>query len=262
MNIKIKKFIPILVLKFYVLMLLVNYLANALPIAGIKTGEVSAIYSNLFTPSSFTFSIWGIIYILLFIYSVFQIVYYNKLSYDLKKQINKVGIYYIVSSLANILWIVSWHYQLIPLSLIFMIIILVSLIKINLFLRKKVMTSMEKYMIKLPFSVYLAWISIATIANITVLLVSINWTAFGISEITWTNIIILLGAVISIISMHYYKSLSYGAVILWAYFGILAQHMSMNGFDWRYPTIIGMTIFSLVILFASEFALLKNEGDR
>ena len=148
---KIHTIIKGLVAVSFLVMVSVNALANILPINGIKTGEVSGFYENLFTPAGFTFGIWGLIYLLLAGYILYQLGLFqtkNTLNEDL---LNRVGLYFSISSIANTAWIFSWHYHLIVFSMFIMIIILVCLMKIvqeiikeEFLLREKIFRSEER----------------------------------------------------------------------------------------------------------------------
>ncbi len=232
----------------YLAMITVNYLANALPIAGKNTGEVSDAYPNLFAPAGLTFSIWGLIYLLLAAYIVYYLI---KKSTDNIVLFNKVAIFFIISSLANVAWIFAWHYGVLILSVVLMIIILVSLIKIADLINKDKLSRKEQFFFRLPFSIYFGWISVATIANITALLVDLNWNGFGISEITWMIIILFIGAVIGILRSYKDKNIPYLLVFIWAYFGIWFKHTSVTGFNSKYPSIITSIIVALVLLVIS-----------
>jgi len=242
----------------FVVMVSINALANIIPINGVKTGQVSDFYSNLFTPASFTFAIWGLIYLLLAGYVLHQLGLFQ--SANKKDLFDRVGLYFSVSSIANALWIFSWHYQLIALSMLLMIVILVCLILINQEITKKDLVLKEKFFIRLPFSIYFGWITVATIANATTLLVSLGWDGFGISGQVWTVIIIVTGLAIAIATMLKNKDIAYGLVIIWAYAGILIKHISINGFAFQYPAIIITVIISIILLLIVEAFIIKNKA--
>ena len=147
---------------------IVNGLANALPINNKTTGELSDQYPNLFVPSGLTFSIWGVIYILLAIFVIYGLVIAIRKGSEKSCFIDNIGILFFISCLANIGWIFAWHYEVLPLSLVLMLILLGSLITIYLKLRisKSGSTTTEKYLVHLPFSIYLGWITIATIVGL------------------------------------------------------------------------------------------------
>jgi hypothetical protein len=248
----------------YVAMVFVNYLANALPIGGVTTGQASDSYQNLFTPAGLTFSIWGLIYLLLAVFVIFFWIEFGKKSNKERNLVlQKTGELFIITSLANIAWIFAWHYGLIPVSVIIMLILLGTLIMLAELLNKQKLSTGEKIWLLLPFSLYFGWITVATIANITVLLVSLNWDGFGIADNIWTIIILLVGAAIGILRALKDKNIPYILVLIWAYSGIWLKHSSANGFSNQYPDII-TTLLICIALFAGTagwiaFATMKKK---
>ncbi len=228
----------------YVAMVVVNFLANGLPINNRSTGEISDAYPNLFAPAGPAFSIWGLIYLMLGGYVLYQFVKKDQKTEKLLQQINP---FFIATSLANISWIFAWHYDYIGVSVIIMAVLLFLLIKIADILRAEKFTSIEKISIWTPFSLYFGWITVATIANIAVFLVSIGWNGFGIADFIWTSIILLVGALIGILRMRKDKNIVYGMVLIWAYSWILFKHLSVGGFDGQYPSVIATAIICLVL---------------
>lgn len=258
-------FIKILVAFTYVSMVFVNFLANGLPINNRSTGAISDAYPNLFAPAGVTFSIWGLIYLLLAVYVLYQFgIFEKERSQTNEALLKKVNVAFMVSSLANISWIFAWHYDYILLSVAIMTVILGSLITIADTLRTREFTPKETLFIVAPFSVYFGWITVATIANITVLLVSIGWNGFGIADFVWTSITLLVGALIGIVRMRRDRNWMYGLVLVWAYLGILLKHLSPSEFGGAYPSIIGTVIvcLCLFVFFVGKIALGKHTGAR
>lgn len=248
-----KFILKIIVLLTYILMIGANVLANVLPINGITTGEVSDSYLNLFAPAGLTFAIWGVIYILLAIYTIYQLIAYKSEGYQENAEIFKVvGLWFAISSIANTIWIFAWHYDNIPLTMGLMVVILICLMIINVFLRNKRLTLAEKFMVRLPFSVYFGWITVATIANATTLLVSLGWDRAGFSESLVTIFILLVGVLIGLLTIYFNRDIAYGLVIIWAYAGILLKHLSTDGFDREFPLIIITVAVCIVLLIAAE----------
>ncbi|MCH2042557.1 MAG: hypothetical protein MK212_00330 [Saprospiraceae bacterium] len=232
-----------------------NTLANALPLNGMTTGELSAAYPNLFVPAGFTFSIWGVIYLWVLIFVVYQNVKaFSKQTTETDlgflKQLN-YGFFF--SCLANAIWIVAWHYQYVLLSLVIMLLLLGSLIyiyqRLQIGIRK--VSRKEKLLVHAPFSIYLGWITVATIANTTAFLVHINWDAFGILPEIWTTVMLAIGTVIGLNIVGKRKDPAYGLVIVWAYFGIVAKRMNL-GMEWTHmivlTALIGMTLVGILAL--------------
>ncbi|NCU32970.1 MAG: tryptophan-rich sensory protein [Candidatus Moranbacteria bacterium] len=229
--------------------LVVNYLANALPINGRNTGEISDAYQNLFAPAGVTFSIWGLIYLLLLGYTVYQFGFFYKDAFSRKAElIEKMNRYFIVNVIANIAWVFAWHYDYILVSVLLMGVLLFTLIRIADMHRVEKFSLWEKLFLQLPFSIYFGWITVATIANITVFLVSIGWDGFGMTDTFWTIFILLVGALIGVWRMTQDKNIVYILVFIWAYVGIYIKHISEQGFDGQYPNII-MTVFLCLVLF-------------
>ncbi len=251
--------VKFIVLVTFLAMIVVNALAALLPINGITPGEVSDAYPNLFAPAGLTFSIWGVIYALLALFTGYQLL----LKKAPEQLICRLGIVFSLSSVANILWIFAWHHQIIPLSAALMLILLVCLIWCLRLITSEELGSKEKFFVKLPFAVYLGWITVATIANITVLLVSLGWDGFGLSEQTWTVLVLAIGAVIGILAGLRFKSAAYLLVFIWAYVGIVIKHVSEQGFGGRYPAVI-VAAAVCIALFALAVILLlvrrKNMG--
>lgn len=242
----------------YLVMIAVNYLAVALPLGGRDTGAISDNYPNLFAPAGYAFSIWGLIYTLLGIYVVYQL---RREKDDVVEKVNRI---FIVNALLNASWIVAWHYDYIWLSVIIMAGLLLTLIRIVDILRVSNLTKNERYLVRLPFTVYFGWITVATIANITVFLVYIGWNGFGLSESFWTVVVLLIGALIGSWRMLRDRFVSYGLVLIWAYSAILVRHLSDNGFADQYPNVIWtvtlcLFMFAVTIVFIS---IKKYEKDN
>jgi tryptophan-rich sensory protein len=196
-------------------MLVINYLANALPLNNKTTGEISDSFPNLFVPAGITFSIWGIIYLLLLGYCIVQF----RSSYQ--SVMAETGWLFGVSCLFNALWIVFWHYGKLPLSLVVMISLLVSLILLNMAVSKS-----PDNIVKIAFGVYLGWICIATIANVTALLVHYEWNGSGISDETWTIIMIVAGGLIAIAALYRLSNPYIALSVIWAYTGIIIKRQN------------------------------------
>jgi tryptophan-rich sensory protein len=197
-------------------MLAVNYLANSLPIGGNTTGDISGKYQTLFTPSGFTFSIWGLIYILV---SVFVVMLFVNPSETLSQNETSILILFNVVNVFNILWLFSWHNDKILLSTIVMLGLLVSLLWILSLVTK---THVLAYA---TFSIYAGWISVATIANIAILITKYDISFFMNYERSWFYIILGVSFIIGLYMVVKERNYYYGAVFLWAYFGIASKFL-------------------------------------
>ncbi len=232
-------------------MVIVNGLANALPINNKATGELSDQYPNLFVPAGLTFSIWGLIYILLAIFVIYTLVRAIRGSTS-ESFIDRIGILFFLSCIANIGWIFAWHYEIVPLSLVIMLLLFGCLLAVYLRLGigNKGPTTKQQYMVHLPFSVYLGWITIATIANVTALLVDINWSRFGLSEQFWTVAVIVVGIAIALGILIRRQDIYYCLVVDWALLGILLKRLADPApvQSVVVVTIVGLAIITIGIL--------------
>jgi len=245
----------------YILMVIVNALANILPINGITSGAVSDSYPNLFAPIGFTFSIWGLIYSLLLIFVIVLSVRYYKTGFDGRQNFRRVALLFSFTSIVNSVWIFTWHYRVIWLSLLLMLGILYGLIRISTILRDSQLTGKESILFRLPFSVYFGWITVATVANVTTFLVSIGWNRFGLNESLVTVVVLITAGIIGGLRMMKDASLAYGLVFSWAFYGILSKHLSPMWFDGQYQSVI-WTLYSLLIVFLILEIRLVVDGIR
>ncbi|MEN4012764.1 MAG: hypothetical protein ROW48_12060 [Bellilinea sp.] len=233
-----------------VLTLIVNFLASYLPLNNRTTGEISALYPVLFTPDGYVFAIWGLIYLSLIGFTIYQLLPSQKDNPNLER----VGIWFIAANLFNSGWIFAWHYDLIPLSMILMLGLLASLLTIFLRLNigKTQVSTADRTFIHFPISLYLGWISVATIANASVLLYALNWNGFGIAPELWTSLVIVVGALLGIAMIRFRGGIAYPLVIIWAFAGILFKPESQPPVS----TIAGLA--ALAILAVLAFTLLRN----
>jgi hypothetical protein len=241
--------VKISVVVTFLVMIAANALANILPINGVSTGEVSDAYQNLFAPAGLTFSIWGLIYVLLAGYVLYHLGFFQADKNNAKSELlYRTGILFCISSLANTAWIFCWHYDLIPLSMLLMAVLLISLIYIVRMIGKEELSQRDKIFVRLPFSVYFGWITVATIANFTVMLVSFNWNGFGIADAGWAVIIIAVGLIIGAVTALKNRDVAYALVLLWAYTGILIKHTSAGGFSGNYPEVVSTVTICIILL--------------
>jgi hypothetical protein len=226
----------------------VNALANILPLNGITTGELSDLYPNLFVPAGLTFAIWGLIYVLLAIFVIYQLIPSIRRDPQKVEFVQRIGPLFFISCTANIGWIFAWHYQIVPLSLVLMLILLGCLLAIYLRLSvgKSEATRAERYFLHVPFSVYLGWITIATIANVTALLVDINWSRWGLGEQFWAVAVIIVGIAITLSVLLTRKDIYYSLVVDWALLGILLKRLVDTAADDH--GVVVVTIVGLVLV--------------
>lgn len=229
-----------------------NALANILPINGMNTGEVSALYPSLFTPAGFTFSIWSVIYLLLIGFAMVQ---WKVLS---KPYFTELSLWFLLSSLANVCWIFAWHYLFIYASVLIMLMLLFSLTKIFLLLQPIHINSLtEKIFIKLPFIFYLSWICVATIANTSALFVSLSWDGGILSPVTWTIMMISIASALGVYISWRFREPAFMIVLIWALFGIYSKwHGTEN--NSIATTALAELVIVGVLFFVFQFGLKKE----
>ena len=196
----------------------VNGLANALPLNGLNTGEISDRFQVYFVPAGYVFSIWGLIYLGLILFAVYQALPAQRSN----PRLRLIDIPFLLSCVANIVWLFLWHYEQFPLTLVVMLCLLLLLITIYLRLeigRARVSPG-ERWFVQLPFSVYLGWVTVATIANATDVLDYLKWDGWGIQPELWAVIMLVVAT-----GLTFWVSLSRGdaaylLVIVWAFAGI------------------------------------------
>ncbi len=239
----------------FVAMVVVNGLAGSTVIIGGKnTAQISDTNPTLITPAGYVFSIWGVIYILLGIF-----VFYQARSNQQAKELRvKVSYLFIASSILNIAWLFLWHFEHLTFSVIVIFLFLAILIAIYLRLEigKSAVSLHEKIAFHLPFSVYLGWITIASIANVAITLVSLNWDGFGVSQETWALFILTLTLAITLLIIATRKDVAYGLVIIWALLGIAARQSGNQNI------VIATGVSAAIILTALTLSILFLKTRR
>jgi len=246
----------ILIVVAVVATIVVNGLANALPINGLQTGEISDSFPVYFTPAGYVFAIWGLIYLGLLAYAVYQALPAQRQS----PRLRSIRTLFLVGSLANIAWILLWHYQFFPLTLVAMLMLLGTLIGIYLRLRigRTSPPLVERLTVDLPFSIYLGWITVATVANVTSLLDYLNWDGFGISPVTWMWIILAAVLIIAVIMNFTRRDVGYALVILWAVAGIAIKHAATGAVATPAWIVFALVALTLIAPFFVKKQALKG----
>ncbi len=229
----------------FIITLFVNGLSNTTLIGGRTTAEVSNSYPTLITPAGYVFAIWGIIYILLGVFLVYQALPSQK-DKSFQKQISGL---FILTSVFNIVWLFFWQNELLPISVVVIVAFLASLIAIYLRLNigKSDVSLKEKLCVHVPFSVYLGWVTIATIANVAVTLVSVGWDGFGLNLQTWAILVLAIVLILDLVVIATRRDIAYSLVFIWALVGI-AVNQTAN------PSIV-LTAEVAIIIIAVALAI-------
>jgi len=208
-----------------IITIIFNGLANALPLNGQNTGQISGRFQVYFVPAGYVFSIWGLIYIGWLAFAIYQLLPAQRDNPRLKR----IGYLFALSGLANMAWLFLWHYEYFVLTVVVMLILLLLLITIYLLLQigKVQVHSLERWCVDIPFSLYLGWISVALIANITSLLSYLQWNGWGISPEIWTIIMLAVGFIIASAISLTRGDIVYMFVFIWAFVGIAIKNTNV-----------------------------------
>lgn len=204
-----------------VLTLTINGLANAIPLNGKTTGDVSDQFDVYFVPAGYVFSIWGLIYIALIAFAIFQALPAQREN----PRLRRIGYWFALSCAANVVWLFFWHYEIFVGTIIVMAVLLVSLIVIYLRLNigRQRVSQVEKWCVNIPFSIYLGWISVATIANAADVLYYYNWNGLGITPQVWAVIMLMVGLALAAAMSFMRRDIPYQLVLVWAFIGIAVK---------------------------------------
>lgn len=221
-----------------ILTLVVNYLATSGALNGVTPPEISDALMSKFTPANYAFSIWGIIYTFVLGFVIYQALPSQRDN----ARLNGVRELFIASCAANILWTFAWHYEFYLLSLAFMASILLTMVGIyaRAGIGKPAAGWGERLWVHLPFSLYLSWIAVATIANTASVLVYYEWAGFGISDAVWSAILILVAALVGAALLWRRANAAYAAVYVWAVYAITARYTNEDPII--YAAYAGMTL--------------------
>lgn len=227
-----------------VTILTINALANILPINGMNTGEISALYPSLFTPAGFTFSVWSVIYLLLIGFVLAQSTISTSLNFY------ELSLWFWLSCLANGGWILAWHYHYLVASVVIMITLLFSLVRIFLLMQSMPLpTPVQKLFVKLPFTFYLSWICVATIANVSALLVSWSWEGGPLSAASWTITMMSVATLLAIYIVARFREPAFLLVLIWALFGIYSKWKGTENNNIAWAAFAELILLALLFIF-------------
>jgi hypothetical protein len=209
-----------------VVVVIINGLATGLPLNGQDTGEISDRFDVFFVPAGYVFSIWGLIYLALIGFAIYQFLPSQRDNAD----VARIGYWFVASSVANSAWIFLWHYNYFGASVVVMLALLVTLIVIytRLDINRRATSTADKWLIHFPFRIYLGWISVATIANITSYLDFVNWGRWGLAEETWFVIMMGVAVVLALAMTIARRDAAYLLVLVWAFAGIAIKFSTIT----------------------------------
>ena len=231
-----------------VLALTVNILASTLPLNGQNTGEISDRFQVFFVPAGYVFAIWGVIYIGWIAFAVYQALPGQKES----PRLRKLGYLFALSGLLNAAWLFCWHYNQFALSVLVMLGLLGLLIAsyLRLDVGRTPVGTAEKWSVDVPFSTYLGWISVATIANVTSWLYFVNWNGFGIAPEVWAVIMLIVATVVGVLMMITRRDSAYLFVFAWSFVGIAVKQAAVPMVAyaaWAAAVVaLGLAVYSII----------------
>lgn len=210
-----------LIIVSFVATLVVNFLATNLPLNNLTTEEISDSFDIYFVPAGYVFSIWGLIYLGLLGFVIYQALPKNRSD----ERLAKIDFWFVISCIANALWLVSFHYLQFVLALVFMLVLLVSLIIIfvRLEIGKRHFSGSDQWLVNVPFSIYLGWITVATIANVTQVLDYVGWNGFGIAPEIWLVIMLAVAVLLAAVMSFTRRNIPYALVLIWSFIGIAVK---------------------------------------
>ncbi|MFK7691460.1 hypothetical protein [Paenibacillus sp. HJGM_3] len=201
------------------MVLAVGWLADSLPLGGRSTGEISAMFPVLIMPAPYANAIWGLIYALLGCFVIYQLMpAKNK-----EPRPDATGPWFIVSCAFNAVWIVLWHYLFIESSVFIMFGLLTTLFVVYISTRSSSGGAPAQWFVQLPFSLYLGWMTVATLVNVAVVLYANDWSGWGLSPEIWTLIMLVAATLLAVLVGGRYVDPAYIAVFVWAFIAIGAS---------------------------------------
>lgn len=246
---KPQRLYPWLNLGTTIITLIINVLSNALPFNGQTAAEITDRYEAYFVPAGYVFSIWGVIYLGLIVFSLYQLLSPQQSA----PAVRRIGWLYALSGLANCAWLFFWHYNLLGLSLIAMLVLLASLIAIyaRLGVNVRPASPPEKFYIHLVFSIYLGWISVATIANTTIVLSAAGWSGWGLPMAGWAVVMLIVAVAIAAVISLTRRDVAYLLVLIWAFVGIAVKQARVPlvaGSAWAAAVVTALLIMLAIAL--------------
>lgn len=214
---------------FLVFTIIFNYLSNTGIFNGKTIANVSNQYQNLFTPAGYAFSIWGVIYLLL----IGFVFYTGRSLFKPSKNeadgfIEKIGWWFVISCISNCVWILTWLYGYTGLSVLVLLVSLISLLKILLEALTYHSGNTQKWFINFPFQIYTGWVSVALIAAAAAWLTKIGWNGWGISEVNWTIILIVIASIIHLFMTWKKNAPIFALVAVWALVAIAMANKEVS----------------------------------
>lgn len=244
-----RHFLKHMALISYVLMLTINIFADITLLNGVSANDVSSTYMNLYVPSNYTFTIWGVIYIFLGLYVFYSM---GNLKEETEEKLVVINKWFIISNVINVCWVIVWHYEMMLLSFLLMILLMTTLVGVSYQIQNIKRYTKDRFFISFPFALYFGWVAVTVLVNFMALL-----TSFGFKlEPIVTILVIALGMIVGIYMTYKKRIMGFGLMLIWGYVGILYRHLSYGGYDGAYPEIIIATSTGIVMMIVLEVIMM------
>lgn len=249
---------------FFTIAFAVSNLSQLKLFGGQTNADVSAKYETVFTPAGVTFTIWGVIYLSLFGFTIYHLISARKddLQAEASQAVLKIGNLFILNNIATTFWVFAFTYEYIFLSMVLIIIQLITLlmifIQLNLWDVNK--SFKNKFFTQFPLSIYFAWLCVANVANISVFLVSVGWSGLGISDASWAILLIIIVALLSVFIVGFKKNIFFGMVVLWAFYGIILKRQAIDAIE--FSNVIKVCEYAMVLIAIVMLTALVNNWRR
>jgi hypothetical protein len=237
--------------------LTINILSNFFPPQGLNIGEIAntILRGVQITPANYAFAIWGLIYLGLIAYGIYQF----RPARQGDPIIRRVDSLLIIACIAQIVWVYLFTSRLFWLSVVAMLAILIPLIGayLKLGIGKERASRERKWLAHVPFSIYLGWISVATIVNIASALYISAWDGWGISAEGWTAIMLVVGGGIAAIVAIQRADIAFTLVFIWAYVAIAIRQWDSPSI-WITAIVVAIVLAALLVFGSMRSKTLKS----
>jgi len=244
--------------------IIINYLSNTGVFNGNTMKTVSDKYHNYFTPASYAFAIWGVIYLGLLGFVIYTgRSLFKKTGSEGENVVEEIGWWFVISCVVNSLWVIAWLYDATGISVILMSILLISLLKIIINTRMELdFHPLKKYLLIFwPFAFYSGWITVAIIADVAAWLTKINWNGWGISPVSWTIIMIIITCLINVVMILKRNLREYAVVGIWALIAIAVSNQNEVHSIVIVSYVAAAIIFLFIILSSSKTRSGRSIGN-
>jgi hypothetical protein len=234
--------LPTINLFSYLSLVIFNFLAIRIPFFGRTPGNVSDLFPTLLTPAEFAFKIWWLIYVLLGVFAFYQIKSRPNEKEKIPKEVSAIGWLFFISCILNFVWLLTWQSMHIEWAFLSIFGLWIILITINY---RLTILGNTHWAYRIPFSVYLGWVCVAALANLNIILINLDFGFFGLTEESWTALLIGIGVCGTFLILYLNQDLTFTLVLIWAFYGIHEKNYQLSNGE---NVIVSATIIAIIIL--------------